>query len=359
MSFASYNQPLENLTTMYKINLDGEVNCVKKLSQNYSLDTVRQSLQANIHSPFLFCMKDKTKINQSDEKTFKLSEISYEEGHMKYVNIISVQDHSNKSAIGIPRNQTSVSSLQNQNQISNVNQYKNLNVNQNHNFNVNNQTQNKNQNFNINNINPVVAVKKIEHLGHDFGAPVPAENKISLKNTIDSLLGKKRKQAKEPKKTKKSSKKRYSYKDSDSSSSDSDSSSSESISIVDEDISKMKLEELNSLLENLDDYYVDELKDLCRTNEIVHSNKIKFELIEDITDYVKKCKKQLIQNDKNQQLKFQNFKEKFVRFSKTDLKETLISYSKDDLKDILMNCGSKYSGLSKEDMVQRIIEDGM
>ena len=150
-------QAYENPTTIYKINLDSEVFCVKKLSYHDSIDKIREQLKADIHVNFLFCMKDKTKIMKSDEIDFQLSEIAYEEEEMKYINIISIQDDSSKNALSAPK-QISKYFVQNPDP-------------------------------NVNNINPLIKISP--DLNFDFAAPIPAENKSSFKHNPDSLLGKK------------------------------------------------------------------------------------------------------------------------------------------------------------------------
>jgi hypothetical protein len=106
----------------------------------------------------------------------------------------------------------------------------------------------------------------------------------------------------------------------------------------------MNLNQLKSLRTSLDDLYLDDLKDLCRANNIVHSNKKKLELIFELKKLVLKCKQKLPKNEDNNLLNYLKVKDEYMK------------YTKEGLKDILVNYRQPYSNLSKDEMIERIID---
>ncbi len=133
--------------------------------------------------------------------------------------------------------------------------------------------------------------------------------------------------------------------------------------LIDEDdldISKMNLIQLNILLKSLDSLYLNQLKDLCRANNIVHTGRIKTKLSEElyafISQYQKKAKAKanaVAENDAKAKAVAEN-DEKTTHY--LNLKDYYMKFTKDALKDIFKTFGYSNSALSKEEMIESIIK---
>lgn len=332
-------KPTENLTTIYKINFDGEIYCIKKLSSDATLDKMRQQLKDDIPNNFLFCMKDKTKIMRSDEDVFKISEISYDEGHMYFVNIISVKNQPSKD--------------------DHINAKENKEV-----INHGNTDQINLNSIPHNNIvyNPTSVIDNPSYpsqtTNQNYDAPDVFDHKSSKKNdNPDSLLGKKKKDLEKSSLGELIKKQKLNNEDSNiqslvkSKEVSEDKKKAKKIQPKpidkDLDMSTMNRVELDLLMNSLDQYLMEELKDLCRANKIVYSNRTKFELIDSLTEHIINCEDALPK--KNIKLNFYESETKKLRIKYMD-------YSKERLKNILFKHGLPYSNLNKDQLIERLID---
>lgn len=320
-------------TAIYKINHDGEVLCMKKLYPNSSLEEVRERLKNDIHSDFLFTMKDQTKIMKSDEKVFHIFEISYKEEHMNFLNIITFKSNPIRTEI-----KPIIENIPQKPQVPEKN---------------------------TNNIKPAIVDQTI--LSKDFSAPLPGENSLGSKINKDKLLGKKQKNTGDSKINYNINEEENSDFDSDNESedelesSDSESDSdSESKGVLEINLKNKKkpaqildgninlksftIKQLNFMRRSLKNCLMDEIKNICRENGIVHLNKTKPELITQIKKSISFLKKGLRKTHNISYSEFQSLNDKYMK------------NNKEELKDILINYRLRYSGISKVDMVDSIIE---
>jgi len=311
-----YQNMSTNLLKLYKILLNGKVEGIRKFSSVDSLDKIRNQIKTDLTDNFFFCMQDETKIMRSDEKNFSIQEITYSRDSINLINLKSESNSSSQSTI-------------NNNSVSNT--YSNH--------------KDKSVNIQISNIIPTKVYEKPQNINF---------NNISKINEDQKFLGIKTKQPKLDIESEFEKLKPKVYED----------SSTDKKKIFqdfkgEKELSLMSEACLNSLLRSLDDYYLEDLKNICRVNQITHSGKNKDELIQDIRKMIRKYKKNFEDSSTDKKKFFKDFKgeKELSLLSEAGLNSLLRSlddYYLDDLKDICRVNLITHSGKTKDELIKDI-----
>lgn len=295
-------------STIFKIKLDGEVVCNKKFFPKDSLDMVRSQFQNDISVDYYFCTPDKIKIIKSDESKFHVSEISYIENSMNYINLVpnapNISNLPNQ-----PKEQKKEELVKTEPEIFLGKKHKSEGI--------------KDESSNIQKKGAKQKPKPKAKAAPKHISSDESDNESSYDSDSDSNSDsddssessseeKEQKQKKEKKTKKKvATKKRNVFENFQS-----------DVTLLRMD--SMPVDQLNYLKKNLKKFLLDDLRGICRVNNIVHSGRSKDELIFSISSYIK---------DKKKFLKLKN----------------------NDLREILKKNEIPCSNLNKEEMIKKLL----